>query len=61
MQKQLTTADVAEALQMSKWTICKWVREGKMPATVLPSGELRFSEQILQSWIEKRTTKKRIA
>lgn len=61
MQKQLTTADVAEALQVKPWTVRKWVRDGKIPSTVLPSGEFRFSEQILQSWIEKRTTKKKIA
>lgn len=57
MEKLLTAKEVAERLSLAPKTVREWLRLGKIPGTVLPDGSMRFSEKIIDSWLEKRTTK----
>lgn len=58
MQKQtkrLMTADqVAEMLQVSKYTVWRWSRDGTIPSIRLPSGCLRFDPSIIEDLIRCR-------
>jgi len=59
MDTLLTVKQVAEKLGVAPKTIRAWRQGGKIPATILPGGRLRFSERVVNSWIEHRTVKAR--
>jgi excisionase family DNA binding protein len=53
----LTARHVAEHLGLTSETILAWVRDGKLPAFRLPSGQIRFREEDLKMWLEQRSTR----
>lgn len=59
MDTLLTVKQVAERLNVAPKTVRKWRQMGKIPATMLPGGMLRFSERVVNAWVEKRTVKAR--
>lgn len=48
MLKIYTLPEVCEILKVSKWTIYKWVKEGKIQYTRFPGNQLRFHEEELK-------------
>lgn len=57
MNAQLLTARVvAERLDLTPETILAWVRQGKIPAFRLPSGQIRFRQEDLDQWLDQRAT-----
>ncbi|HMZ57116.1 MAG TPA: helix-turn-helix domain-containing protein, partial [Nitrospira sp.] len=40
-QPLLRVKDVAQLLQVSKWTIYRWIDEGRLDATKIGTGSLR--------------------
>jgi excisionase family DNA binding protein len=50
----LTARHVADQLGLTPETILCWVRQGKLPAFRLPSGQIRFRSEDLDSWLEQR-------
>jgi len=52
----LAVREVAEALAVSRSTVLRWTREGVLPGFRLPSGALRYREDDLAAWIERRAT-----
>ena len=52
----LTARHVAELLGLTPETVLCWVRQGKLPAFRLPSGQIRFSEEALERWLAERST-----
>jgi excisionase family DNA binding protein len=52
----LTARHVADQLGLTPETILCWVRQGKLPAFRLPSGQIRFSEEDLERWLAERST-----
>jgi excisionase family DNA binding protein len=53
----LTARHVAEHLGLTPETVLCWVRDGKLPAIRLPSGQIRFREADLDAWLEQRATR----
>lgn len=54
MTRLLTAREVAEDLALVPDTILRWAQHGKLPSIVLPSGQIRFSEDDLAGWLEER-------
>jgi excisionase family DNA binding protein len=55
-QKLLTVDQVAERLQVSKWSVYRRIEAGELPAVRLGStnrAPLRISERELQAWLFK--------
>jgi excisionase family DNA binding protein len=59
MEKLLTANQVAEILSVTPRTVRDWLKEGRIPGIILPGGSIRFNPQVIESWIEKRTTRQR--
>jgi excisionase family DNA binding protein len=60
MTNRLVTArEVGELLGVSAETVLRWVRAGKLPAVGLPSGGIRFRQDQLDAWMDKRATPSR--
>lgn len=57
MSPLLTIEDVAAALKVEPKTVYKWKAAGKIACIVLPGGDLRFREEWLNNWLEKKTIK----
>lgn len=55
----LTAREVAEILALSPETILRWTRAGEIPAFRLPGGALRYREDAIEVWLEKRATAER--
>ncbi|MFQ5589212.1 MAG: helix-turn-helix transcriptional regulator [Nitrospiria bacterium] len=56
MQKRLLRPDeVAESLSVSKWTVYRWVEEGKLKGTKLGAGVLRIFSDSVEDLIQERT------
>ena len=55
MKKLLKADKVAESLCVSKWTVYRWVEEGKLRATKLGPGVLRIFEDSVEELIEGRS------
>jgi excisionase family DNA binding protein len=56
VQKLLTVEQVAERLQVSKWSVYRRIEAGELPAIRLGStnrAPLRISERELQAWLFK--------
>ncbi len=56
MSNLLTIDDVAKKLKVSKRTIQRWQDKGTITYIKLPQG-VRFREEVLESWLEKKTIK----
>ena len=55
----LTARETAERLGVCTETILVWVRNGKLPAIKLPSGQIRISETRLEEQLQEWATPKR--
>ncbi len=49
----LTSRDLAERLQMPRLRLERMARAGKLPAVVLPDGEIRFLDADVSRWVEE--------
>lgn len=58
MDKMYSVNDIANLFGVSHQTIRRWIHDGDMLATRLPSGGLRISESDLQGFITAGRTKK---
>lgn len=56
MGELLTAQQLADHLGHEPWTILKWTREGVLPGFRLPSGQLRYRMDEVESWLEERRT-----
>lgn len=54
-KKRLRPDEVAEYLSVSKWTVYRWVEEGKLSGTQAGSGSLRICKDALEDFIRKNT------
>lgn len=54
-KKLLNSRQVAALLNVSTWTIFRWVRSKKFP-NIRVNGRLRFDEQAVQEWLGRRET-----
>jgi excisionase family DNA binding protein len=52
----LTVKEVAARLKVSTRTVQRWQEEGTIAFIKLPQG-VRFREEFLENWIDKRTIK----
>ena len=50
--KLLRVGEAAEALNVSRWTIYRWVEEGRLEATKIGKGSLRVFEKSVQRLVE---------
>ncbi len=50
--------EVATLLNVSRWTIYRWVREGRLEATKLTTGSLRIFHDSVLALIERNRTAK---
>jgi excisionase family DNA binding protein len=57
----LTARHVAEHLGLTSETVLAWVREGKLPAFRLPSGQIRISAEALERWLAERSTRMEVS
>jgi excisionase family DNA binding protein len=46
---------LAVRLDVSLKTLYRWARAGKIPATTLPGGTLRFDPRRIETWLGQRT------
>ena len=54
MEKQLLrVGEAAEALNVSRWTIYRWVEEGRLEATKIGKGSLRIFRHSLNSLVQE--------
>jgi excisionase family DNA binding protein len=51
MAKLMTVAEVAERLQVSKWTVYRLAESGALPAVRLVPGRLRFDPAAIEACI----------
>jgi excisionase family DNA binding protein len=56
MSKLLSRKEVAQRLSVSVDTIKRWEKNGQIAAIKLP-GAVRFREEWLENWLNKRTIK----
>ncbi len=55
-QPLLRVKDVAQLLQVSKWTIYRWIDEGRLDATKIGTGSLRvFRRSVMALFDGQRT------
>lgn len=47
----MTMKEVAELARVSSSTISRWVSSGKIPAIVLPSGQIRFVREDIEAML----------
>jgi excisionase family DNA binding protein len=50
----ITAREVAELLGLQPQTVLAWVRESRLPAFKLPSGQIRFRESEFAVWLAER-------
>ncbi|MFQ5544075.1 MAG: helix-turn-helix transcriptional regulator [Nitrospiria bacterium] len=56
MEKELLKVDeVAKKLSVSKWTVYRWVEEGRLKATKLGPGVLRIFKDSVDELINTKT------
>ena len=49
----ITTAEAARMLGVSRWTVVRYIREGRLPAFRLPSGRLRLYRHNVEDLIRQ--------
>lgn len=52
----LTAREVADRLGVSRDTVLRWTRDGKLPGFRLPGGALRYREEAIEAWLADRAT-----
>lgn len=59
MSTLLTARAVADLVGVSTETVLRWTRRGELPAIRLPGGAIRYREDELEDWLQKRATPRR--
>ena len=54
----LRVAEAASLINVSRWTIYRWIEEGRLEATKLGKGSLRVFSASLVSLVEKNRTER---
>lgn len=54
MTKLLRASEVAAILQVDRSTIYEWAREGWLPSVSLTPGTVRFREEDVEEFVQKR-------
>jgi len=54
-ERMLRSGEVAEMLGVSRHTVAKWIREGRIKAITLPSGRYRIPESEVRKILEGRS------
>jgi excisionase family DNA binding protein len=52
----LTARELADQLGVTAETVLRWTRRGELPAFKLPGGAIRYREDDLDAWLERRAT-----
>ena len=52
-QPLLRVSEAAEALNVSRWTIYRWIEEGRLEATKIGRGSLRVFSSSVQSLVDE--------
>lgn len=52
----LTTTEVMSILRKNRNTICRWTREGKLPAVRMPDNSYLYDPVAIREWIALRTS-----
>lgn len=52
----LTTTEVMSILRKNRNTICRWTREGKLPAVRMPDNSYLYAPDAIREWIAVRTS-----
>lgn len=60
-QPLLRVKEAAQLLQVSKWTIYRWIDEGRLEATKIGGGSLRIFRQSVAGLVESHRTDSRPA
>lgn len=55
----LTTSEVAKLLGVTRGTIWRWVRDGRLPAVTLPTGTLRVRREDVERLLRRPTDHER--
>ncbi len=50
--KRLTTGDVMQCCQVSRSTVLKWIKSGKLGAYVHPDGQYRITQAALMDFLQ---------
>lgn len=53
----MTITEVANELEVSHWTVRRWIRERKFPVTKINSRVIRIKRDDLDKFISKNTVK----
>jgi excisionase family DNA binding protein len=53
MKKRIKVKDIAEECMVSKTTVRRWIKGGKLPAIRLPSGHYRISLRDFRRFLEQ--------
>lgn len=54
MEKELLrVGEAAEALNVSRWTIYRWIEEGRLEATKIGKGSLRVFRQSVNTLVQR--------
>jgi excisionase family DNA binding protein len=53
MKKRVKVKDIAEECMVSKTTVRRWIKKGKLPAIRLPSGHYRISLRDFKRFLEQ--------
>lgn len=59
MEPLLTTQDVADYLQVSRWSVARLVRIGELRCITIGKRKRRFRQSDVEKYINKRTRKSR--
>ena len=65
LQEWLTVTEIATALSVNSETVRNWIREGKLPAMIVPTPqsrvrtEFRVRRSDLDAWLESRRVRQR--
>jgi excisionase family DNA binding protein len=57
MERTLTINQVAENLKVKPRTVRSWISKKKIPAIVLPGGDIRLRVSSVEAWMKDRTIK----
>lgn len=59
MEPLLTTQDVADYMQVSRWSVARLVRIGELRCITIGKRKRRFRQSDVEKYINKRTRKSR--
>lgn len=57
MAELISVQQLSEKINFAPRTIYRWVKDRRIPYVKMPSNDIRFDKQKIESWIENRTVK----